>query len=248
MARAGKDYATTGTETARRWWARGAVAAWLAAVVVLVASEGAIGFTLLVVGVVGAAAVLAGGYWFLAERGPRRWIGLAVVLAAVATVVVTFLRQDVIIVALVAVALLLLGGAAAHRALRTAADDWMPTSSTPPPRAPFIVMNPRSGGGKVLRFDLKRKAEELGAQVVLIEGPGQVDVAAIVRDAVTRGADLLGVAGGDGTQALVAASRRSTICRFWSSARVLAITSHWISAWIVTIPQRAFAPFRTARR
>ena len=52
--------------------ARGAFAAWLAAVVVLVASEGAIGLTLLVVGVVGAAAVLAGGYWFLAKRGHAR--------------------------------------------------------------------------------------------------------------------------------------------------------------------------------
>jgi diacylglycerol kinase family enzyme len=37
-----------------------------------------------------------------------------------------------------------------------------------------------------------------------MEGPGHVDVVALVRDAVARGADLLGVAGGDGTQALVA--------------------------------------------
>src|SRR5215467_6880120 len=44
----------------------------------------------------------------------------------------------------------------------------------------------------------------LGAQVALLEGPGQVDVAALARQAVADGADLLGVAGGDGTQALVA--------------------------------------------
>jgi diacylglycerol kinase family enzyme len=44
----------------------------------------------------------------------------------------------------------------------------------------------------------------LGAEVTLLDGPGYVDVAALVRDAVDRGADLLGVAGGDGTQALVA--------------------------------------------
>jgi diacylglycerol kinase family enzyme len=65
-------------------------------------------------------------------------------------------------------------------------------------------MNPRSGGGKVGRFGLKEKAEALGAEVVLLEGPEQVDVAALARDAVARGADLLGAAGGDGTQALVA--------------------------------------------
>jgi diacylglycerol kinase family enzyme len=65
-------------------------------------------------------------------------------------------------------------------------------------------MNPRSGGGKVAKFSLKEKAEALGAQVALLEGPDVVDVAALARKAVADGADLLGVAGGDGTQALVA--------------------------------------------
>ena len=54
------------------------------------------------------------------------------------------------------------------------------------------------------RFGLKDKAEALGAEVALLEGPGTVDVAALARQAVADGADLLGVAGGDGTQALVA--------------------------------------------
>ena len=40
--------------------------------------------------------------------------------------------------------------------------------------------------------------------MALLEGPGIVDVAALARQAVADGADLLGVAGGDGTQALVA--------------------------------------------
>jgi diacylglycerol kinase family enzyme len=65
-------------------------------------------------------------------------------------------------------------------------------------------MNPKSGGGKVERFDLKRKAEDLGAEVFLIGGSEPVDVAKVAREAVAQGADLLGVAGGDGTQALVA--------------------------------------------
>jgi len=66
-------------------------------------------------------------------------------------------------------------------------------------------MNPKSGGGKVEKFDLKRKAEDLGAEVFLIGGSRPVDVARVAREAVAGGADLLGVAGGDGTQALVAA-------------------------------------------
>jgi diacylglycerol kinase family enzyme len=71
-------------------------------------------------------------------------------------------------------------------------------------RHPFLIMNPRSGDGKVGQFGLAEKAERLGAEVYLMTGPGSVDVAAVARDAVRRGADLLGVAGGDGTQALVA--------------------------------------------
>jgi diacylglycerol kinase family enzyme len=189
---------------ARRWLARGAFAAWIAAIVVLIGTEGSIGLTLLVVGVLGAAVVLVGGYWFVAKHGIGRWLGLVVAVAAVVAVLVIFLRQDAIIVAVITVALLALGGAAAHRAMRGSTPEWMPTVQTPGPIRPFIVMNPRSGGGKVVKFDLQRKAQDRGAEVVLLEGPGHVDVAAIVRDAVDRGADLLGVAGGDGTQALVA--------------------------------------------
>ena len=65
-------------------------------------------------------------------------------------------------------------------------------------------MNPRSGDGKVGRFDLRRRAEDLGAEVFLLDGDEPVDVAEVARAAIGRGADLLGVAGGDGTQALVA--------------------------------------------
>jgi diacylglycerol kinase family enzyme len=57
----------------------------------------------------------------------------------------------------------------------------------------------------VERFGLAGKAEALGAKVLLLEGPDPIDVAAAARQAVDNGADLLGVAGGDGTQALVAA-------------------------------------------
>ena len=80
----------------------------------------------------------------------------------------------------------------------------MPAVPAARPRRPFLIMNPRSGGGKVTRFGLQDKAEKLGAQVALLQGPGTVDVAALARQAVADGADLLGVAGRDGTQALVA--------------------------------------------
>jgi diacylglycerol kinase family enzyme len=133
-----------------------------------------------------------------------RWTGLALVIVAIVAVVLVFFRQDVVLIAVLSLGLLVLGGAAARAALRRDQRQWMPTTTAAPARSPFIVMNPRSGGGKVVKFDLKHKAEALGARVTLLDGPGYVDVAALVREAVADGADLLGVAGGDGTQALVA--------------------------------------------
>ena len=75
----------------------------------------------------------------------------------------------------------------------------------PSPRRPYLIMNLRSGGGKVTRYGLVELARERGARVTVLDGSTDVDVSAWARDAVADGADLLGVAGGDGTQAAVAA-------------------------------------------
>jgi diacylglycerol kinase family enzyme len=192
------------TPANRRWLARGAWAALVAAIIVIIAAEGLSGLTLTAVGLVGAAVALAGGYWFIAKRGALRWIGLTLAVAAIVVVIVVYFRQEVVAVAMISLGLLIVGGALARAALRRDDRAWMPTTRVPVAKRPFIVMNPRSGGGKVVRFDLKNKAEALGARVTLLEGPGYVDVAGLVREAVADGSDLLGVAGGDGTQALVA--------------------------------------------
>ncbi|WP_037944423.1 diacylglycerol/lipid kinase family protein, partial [Streptomyces sp. NRRL WC-3774] len=73
-----------------------------------------------------------------------------------------------------------------------------------PPRRPVLIMNPLSGGGKVVEHALVERAEALGARVVLLDVDNSPDPAALARQALAEGADLLGVAGGDGTQALVA--------------------------------------------
>ena len=100
--------------------------------------------------------------------------------------------------ALVSVALIAAAIAITRLALtQLAAALGMPTRDVPPPKRPFLIMNPRSGGGKVTKFGLKEKAEAHGAEVALLEGPGVVDVAALARRAVAGGADLLGVAGGE---------------------------------------------------
>jgi diacylglycerol kinase family enzyme len=72
-----------------------------------------------------------------------------------------------------------------------------------PPSHPFLVMNPRSGDGKVRRFGLAEKAERLGARVLLLEHDVD-ELTTRLHVAVDHGADLLGAAGGDGTLAVVA--------------------------------------------
>jgi diacylglycerol kinase family enzyme len=190
---------------AARWLARGAFAAAFAAAVVLVAFSLNGGVRLLVVAALGLVVVVGSAWWFLAVRGALRWLALALVVLTPLVVAWLFIRANLLWVALVVLVLVAAAGGLGKAALaREARPAGMPEHEFPPPLRPFVVMNPRSGGGKVTRFGLKEKAEALGAEVVLLEGPGTVDVEAMVREALARGADLLGVAGGDGTQALVA--------------------------------------------
>jgi diacylglycerol kinase family enzyme len=66
-----------------------------------------------------------------------------------------------------------------------------------------LIMNPKSGGGKVERFALAESARRRGLEAVVLK-PGD-DLRQLAEHAVERGADALGMAGGDGSQAIVAA-------------------------------------------
>ena len=78
---------------------------------------------------------------------------------------------------------------------------WRPAG---PLRRPVLFVNPRSGGGKAADAGVAGRARERGIEVVQL-APGQ-DLAALVRAAVDGGADALGMAGGDGSLAVVASA------------------------------------------
>ncbi|MFI8996794.1 diacylglycerol/lipid kinase family protein [Streptomyces sp. NPDC053542] len=176
-----------------------------AAVTVLLLFAGLRAVALVGVGASGLVVMVAAVWWALTHHGAPRIIALVLAVAAPVLVLVQYVRYHVTWIAALSVALWLsavvAGRAALVRVDRPAA---MPEFPAFPPRQPFLIMNPRSGGGKVERYGLREKAEALGADVALLEGPGPVDVAGLARAAVAKGADLLGVAGGDGTQAVVA--------------------------------------------
>ena len=191
---------------AQRWLARLSFLLAGLAIASLVLVAGLKSFPMLAIGVVAAVVGLAAAYFFLARRGIWRWLSLVIFIAAPIVVIVVYAFRNLLWIAIVAAVIWLLASVTARLALTDTDADWrMPEHpAQPPARHPYLIMNPRSGDGKVAKFDLKRKAEDLGAEVFLIGGPEPVDVAKVARDAVNNGADLLGVAGGDGTQALVA--------------------------------------------
>jgi diacylglycerol kinase family enzyme len=191
---------------AQRWLARGAIiAAGASALVPLLAIGFKASLAVTITGVVGLTLTLAGVWWALTHRGLVRGLAVAVAVAAPLVVLVLYMRRGLLWVVLVALGLLAVAVAGGRAALRRdAVPEKMREYDAPPPRRPYLIMNPRSGGGKVAKFGLKDKAEALGAEVALLEGPGTEDVDELARTAVANGADLLGVAGGDGTQALVA--------------------------------------------
>jgi diacylglycerol kinase family enzyme len=78
---------------------------------------------------------------------------------------------------------------------------WEPAD---PPQRPVLFMNPKSGGGKAARADLGRRARDRGIDVIVLRPDD--NFVALVGEAVDGDADALGVAGGDGSLAVVAAA------------------------------------------
>jgi diacylglycerol kinase family enzyme len=176
----------------------------LVASVVLVATLALSNVVNIVVASVGIAVAIAGAWYSLSHRGGVRLVALAVVVAGIAVVVAVFVVGDAQVwpwVAVGAVAAISVGGAGI--ALREPHHD-APFADLPPapkPRHAVLLMNPKSGGGKAVKFDLERECRERGIEPIVL-GPGD-DLLELAEDAVARGADLIGMAGGDGSQALV---------------------------------------------
>jgi diacylglycerol kinase family enzyme len=184
----------------RRWAAVAALLAVVGALVVValgvLAHPVRVVVSLVLVGVVVAAAWDA-----LVHRGVRRWSAAIVSVAALVAVVVLLdvgsVVRIVLLVALLVVAVVATGWALDRPALPVAAG-----RRTGPATRGVLFCNPRSGGGKVERFGLEELARERGVDAVVLR-PGD-DLRALAERAVARGADVLGMAGGDGSQALVA--------------------------------------------
>lgn len=187
------------------WTALAASAAFAVLVIVfIVRNAGA-----LVIGFIGIVAAIVGGWWVVASTGPRRALGIAVALWGIVFFAVALLwagSEDWASVARLVVALALLSlalvtaRAALAQSLSTSTAGGV--AQVAPPTRPVLLCNPWSGGGKVGRFGIEDLARSLGVETVMLDHG--LDLGELARNAVAAGADCLGMAGGDGSQALVA--------------------------------------------
>jgi diacylglycerol kinase family enzyme len=141
----------------------------------------------------------AGAWYGVLRRGAVRVAGLAVGALGLAAAIL-LLASDRLLEEVLVVAALALSGACGRVAFGIRAD----LPHVPAPRRPVLFFNPRSGGGKAERFSLAAEARARGIEPIELRSGG--DLEALVRDAVDGGADGLAVAGGDGSQAVVAAA------------------------------------------
>ena len=138
--------------------------------------------------------------WYgILRRGIARVAGLAVAVLAIAGALSLVVVVGAPLVDLLVVGGLLVTLAASRGTLAVHVD--LPNATAP--RHPVLFFNPRSGGGKAERFELAQEARVRGIEPIELKVGDDLEV--LVRDAVARGADGLAMAGGDGSQAIVAA-------------------------------------------
>ena len=192
----------------------GRIAAWVA-LLTAVAACVALAFlvvrnvlTLLVV--LAALAVAGAASWLvLSRKGIVRIVAAIVTAFAVAGAALALLLRgavDELIALIIAAVIFAIASRMAIRSAAVARRSITKESGAPVRRGsgqskPVLIMNPKSGGGKVERFNLVAEAKRRGIDTMLLQ-PGD-DLRELAIAAASK-ASVLGMAGGDGSQALVA--------------------------------------------
>ncbi|HET9723687.1 MAG TPA: diacylglycerol kinase family protein [Actinomycetota bacterium] len=165
-------------------------------------------FGVLVVLVAVLLTVFFGAVWYTISReGAGRHIAVVVAvgtLAGLLAVVISAPGWPLAVRGALLLLALVLGRYALVRDVRTLRA--LETSGVPvgPAAMAVLFINPRSGGGKAERSHLEDGCRARGIEPVVLK-PGD-DLRALARDAIDGGADVIGIAGGDGSQGLVASA------------------------------------------
>jgi diacylglycerol kinase family enzyme len=174
----------------------GAVVAVLVAVVINPAAG--------IVAIIGAGLALWFAWRAFVETGVPRvvWAVASAVAVALVAVVLYLAEVDVELVTAGACAVIATASVrvAFGRRYGSAGGDW---SAAPAVQQPVLFINPRSGDGKAAKVGLADAARARAIRPLVLEPDD--DLTMLARQAVADGADALGMAGGDGSLAVVAA-------------------------------------------
>ena len=180
------------------WLAYLALGAGLVFVVVVLVRR----WDVLLSGVASLAVLVVAGWFAVSRRGATRLVALGVGAAALVAFAAVMVASHSWWVLAVGLVLAATSAGAARIALRPPSVDPEAAAAAGRPVHAVLIMNPWSGGGKVERFELERLCRERGIEPIVLHRGS--DLLALAEDAVARGADVIGMAGGDGSQALVA--------------------------------------------
>ena len=142
----------------------------------------------------------AAGWTALTHRGVRRTVALVALVAALVGAAAAVLLHGGREVAVLVVALVVYG-AAARRATRPEVSPAPGRTGRPRTAGAVLLINPRSGDGRAGQANLTEEARARGIRAIELQ-PGQ-DLRALAEEAAQT-ARVIGMAGGDGSQALVA--------------------------------------------
>jgi diacylglycerol kinase family enzyme len=145
-----------------------------------------------------ATAAVACAWHGLVRRGAERVVPLGIAIGLAAAAVALLLARDplatIVVVACAA-------GAVGLARLALPSRVRLPPAERP--QRPVLIFNPRSGGGKAARYHLADEARKRGIEAM--EMPMDATLETTVEALLADGADGIAMAGGDGSQAVVAA-------------------------------------------
>ena len=208
--------ASRGEATRERNWVRGTrrrpspgrrLAAALALIVGAATLAGAVATALAdllagVLALVGIAAALWLAWRGILRRGIARLLYLAGAATGIAAILSVLAVSEPLLEMIVVAAGAAITAIAVKRAFAphgSAGGRWEPA---PRLRRPVLIINPRSGDGKAGKVGLADEARSRGVEPLVLE-PGD-DLETLARRAMAAGADGLGMAGGDGSLAVIA--------------------------------------------
>ena len=174
-----------------------AVAALVAplAAIAIVAVAAAANWQGIVITFIGLLLIVVAGWYVVSRRGVSRSVGVVIGLTGTGLLIAGFIVADLSLLTWVLVAVLALlsvvaARVALYRSKLAIQERTRSRSSVPPARHPALIMNPKSGGGKVEKFDVVQECHRRGIEPIVLERGD--DLVQLAEDAISRGADVIG--------------------------------------------------------